>query len=80
MKYIIRGSIVELFSGYGFIDVGTDKASVQLWFAMLVKLFSLTMTKLLIHGMAWSTGVMMPAVCISANCCLKADCWGQVKA
>ena len=35
----------------------------------------LTMTKLLIHGVALSAGLMMPTACISANCCLKAACW-----
>ena len=37
---MVRGSIVEWFSGYGFIEVGEVQAYVQLEFAMLVKLDS----------------------------------------
>ena len=40
MKYIIRSSIVEWFSGYGFIEVGGNQANAQFWFAILVKLFA----------------------------------------
>ena len=75
VKYIIRGSIVEWFSGYGFVEAGRVQVNAYLGCARLVKLFLLTMTKQLIHGVAWSTSLMMSAACISGICCLKVTCW-----
>ena len=36
----------------------------------LSSLFLLTMTKLLVHGVEWSTGLIMPVGCIFGNFCL----------
>ena len=63
VKYIIRCSVGEWFSGYAFIDVGRVQANVQFWFGLAGQTVFLTMTKPMINGVVWSTG-------LGDNCCL----------
>ena len=65
-------SLAEVYNGKHFSLWNFVKYVIR---DSIVEWFSIYYEKPLIWGVEWSTGLMMPPACISADCCLKAASW-----